>query len=92
MKEVNYEVYFLHADEVFSKMILSFWVSVTVHAPSTQNKFAYLCNISIKGWGMKFLPAGKHKSLLQDGSITLGVSSQTGPKYPKQPVYNMRKT
>ena len=26
-----------------------------------------------------FFPAEKHKSFLQDGSITLGVSSQTGP-------------
>ena len=39
--------------EVFSKVILSFWMSVTSHAQSTQNNFAYLCNISIKEWGMK---------------------------------------
>ena len=38
---------------------------------------------------VEFLPADKHKSFLQDGSITLGVSSQTGPKYQKQPVYNI---
>ena len=50
---MNYEVYFLHADEDFSKVILLFWVRVTVPAQSTQNKFAYLCNISIKGWEMK---------------------------------------
>ena len=38
--------------EVFCKVILS--LSVTRHSQSTQNKFAYLCNIfSIKGWGMK---------------------------------------
>ena len=36
--------------EVFSKVILSFWVSVTSYAQSTQNKFAYFCNISIKAW------------------------------------------
>ena len=30
---------------------------------------------------MKFLPADKHKSFLQDASIILGVISQTGPKY-----------
>ena len=47
---MNYEVYFLHADKHW---ILSFWVSVTRHAQSTQNKFAYLCNISIKAWWMK---------------------------------------
>ena len=28
----------------------------------------------------KILPADKHESFLQDGSITLGVISQTGPK------------
>ena len=38
---------------------------------------------------VEFLPADKHKSFLQDGSITLGVSSQTGPKYQQQPVYNI---
>ena len=36
-----------------------------------------------------FLPADKHKSFLQDGSITLGVISQTDPKYQKQSVYNI---
>ena len=41
--------------QVFCKMILSFWVSVTRHAQITQNKFAYLCNISIKAWGMKLI-------------------------------------
>ena len=29
---------------------------------------------------VEFLPADKHKSFLQDGSITLGVISQTGQK------------
>ena len=37
----------------------------------------------------KILPADKHESFLQDGSITLGVISQTGPKYQKQSVYNI---
>ena len=41
--------------EVFYKLILSFWVSVTRHTQSTQNKFAYLCNISIKAWGIKLI-------------------------------------
>ena len=41
--------------EVFYKVILSLWVSVTRHAQSTQNKFAYFCNISIKAWGMKLI-------------------------------------
>ena len=37
----------------------------------------------------QFLPADKHQSFLQDGSITLGVNSQTGPKYQKKSVYNI---
>ena len=37
----------------------------------------------------EFLLADKHKSFLQDGSITLGVISQTSPKYQKQSVYNI---
>ena len=39
--------------EVFCTVILSFWGSVTRHAQSNQNKFVYLCNISIKAYGMK---------------------------------------
>ena len=38
---------------------------------------------------VEFIPDDKHKIFLQDGSITLGVISQTGPKYPKQSVYNI---
>ena len=41
---------------VFYKLVLSFWVCVTRHTQSTQNKkFAYLCNISRKGWEMKLI-------------------------------------
>ena len=39
--------------------------------------------------GVEFLPADKHKCFLRDGSITLGVSSQTGLKYQKQSVYKI---
>ena len=38
---------------------------------------------------VEFLPAGKHKSFLQDSSITFGVISQTGPKYQEQSAYNI---
>ena len=38
---------------------------------------------------VEFLPADKHKSFLQDGSITLGIISQTGRKYQKQSAYNI---
>ena len=42
--------------EVFYKLMLSFWVCVTRHAQSTQNKnFAYLCNISRKAWVVKLI-------------------------------------
>ena len=42
--------------EVFYKLILSFWVCVARHAQSTRNKkFAYLCYISRKTWGMKLI-------------------------------------
>ena len=76
--------------EVFWKVILSFWVSVTMHAQSTQNKFVYLCNISIKAWGVKLIFCLQiNTSFLQDDSITLGVLSQTGPKYQKQPACNI---
>ena len=41
--------------ECIGKVILSFWVSVTRHAQSTQNKFVCLFNISIKAWMMKLI-------------------------------------
>ena len=36
-----------------ARRYISFWVIVTRHAQSIQNKFAYLCNISINAWEMK---------------------------------------
>ena len=41
--------------EVFYKLILSFWLCITRHVQSTQNKFAYLCSISRKAWVMKLI-------------------------------------
>ena len=42
--------------EVLGKLILSFWVCVTRHAQSTQNKkFRYLSNISWNAWGIKLI-------------------------------------
>ena len=38
---------------------------------------------------VEFLPADKHKSFLQDGSITLGVTSPTDRKDQKHSVYNI---
>ena len=40
---------------IFYKLILSFLVSVTKHAQGTQNKFAYLCNISIRAWATELI-------------------------------------
>ena len=66
--------------KVFYKVILSFWLCVTGHAQSAQNKFAYLFNVFRKAWGLIFLPADKHKSFLEVDSITLSVRSKVSPK------------
>ena len=36
-----------------------------------------------------FLPADKHKSFLQDNSITLGARNHTCPKYQNKKFYNI---
>ena len=41
------------------------------------------------GKEVEFLPADKHKGFLQDGSITLGITSQPGSKGQKQSVDNI---
>ena len=69
--------------KVFYRLMLSFWVFVTRHAQSTQNKeFAYISlhylQKSIED-EVYFLPANKHESFLQDDSITLGVRKQACP-------------
>ena len=83
--------------EVFYKLIISFWVSVTRHAQSTQNKFAYFFNISIKAWGMNSIFClqinimivslcvciDKRQKFLQSDTIILGVYDQAWPYYPK---------
>ena len=69
--------------KIFCKVILSFWVSETRHAQSTQNKFVYLFNISIKAWMMKLIFD------LQKMTASLGVRRQTGPNYQKQPSNNL---
>ena len=77
--------------EVFYNLILSFWVYVTRHVQSTQNKkFAYLCNMSRKAFSdeVDFLRADKHDNFLQVDSITLSVRSQTCAKYPEQQTHN----
>ena len=65
--------------EVFYKLILSFWVCVTRHAQSTQNKFVYLAISPEKhGDEVDFLPADKHESLLQiDTMILMGIAKHS---------------
>ena len=76
--------------KVFYKLILSFWMCATRHTQSTQNKFAYLPNISKKAWEMKLIYCQQiNTSFLQFDSITVSVFSQAWPKYPKQQVYNI---
>ena len=41
--------------EVFYKLILSFWLCITKHVQSTQNKFAYTFNISRLRWCIKLI-------------------------------------
>ena len=79
--------------EILYKLILKFWMFVSRHAQSSQNKkFAYLCNISTKNIRLKvevfFLPADKYESFLQ-GDTILDVYNQAYPKYPKQQVCNI---
>ena len=76
--------------KVFYKLILLFWVCATRHTQGTQNKFAYLSNISRKAWEMKLIFCLQiNTSFLQVDSITLSLFSQACPKYPKQQVYNI---
>ena len=50
-------VYFLHADKYRSlpQGNTIVWVSGNRHAQNIKNKFAYLCNIYTKAWGMKLI-------------------------------------
>ena len=76
--------------KAFHKLIVSFSVFVTRHAPSTQNKLAYTQYFQ-KSMGdeVDFLSADKDESFVQVDSITLGVPSQACPKYPKQQAYRI---
>ena len=76
--------------EVFYKLILSSWVCATRHTQSTQDKRFASSQYLQKSMGVEvdLLPANEHKNFRQVDSITLGLHSQTCPKYPKQ-VYNI---
>ena len=84
--------------EVFYKLVLSFWVSVTRYAQSTPNKFAFLYNISKKAWGWSSFSAcrwtenmivslwvftGRHAQSIQNNSFTISLQ-----QYVKENVKN----
>ena len=57
-KEVNDEVYFWHADKhqgLLQGDTIILGEGNQACTQSTQNKFAYLCNISIKSWEMELI-------------------------------------
>ena len=72
-----------------ARRYISFWVIVTRHAQSTQNMFAYLCNISIKAWGMKLSFCLQINTKVFCKMVVSLWVYQTGPKYQKQSVYNI---
>ena len=78
--------------EVFYKFEI-FWVCVTRHAQSTQNKkFTYFCSTSSKAWGMKLIFCLQIKrKIFNKMIISLGVRSQACRKYPSQQVCNISK-
>ena len=57
--------------------VITFWVPVARHARSTQNKYAFMRNISLRNVGdeVDLLPADKQKTFLLVDSIFLGVCS-----------------
>ena len=71
--------------KAFYKLILSFCVHRARHVQTTRNKkFTYLPSIPRKTVDeVDFLPAHKHKRVLQVDSITLGLRTQVCPKYSK---------
>ena len=89
--EVNDDIYFLHADKHRSLLQVDTIILVTVtrHAQSTKNKFACLCNISIKAWGIKLILCLQINNRFLHDSMTLDARTQTCPKYRKQQGYNI---
>ena len=52
--------------------------------PNTQNKFAYLCNISRKTWNeVDFLHVLKHESFLQIDTMIIDGDDEGFPKFSK---------
>ena len=73
-KEVNDEL-FLGMQiniEAFYRLMLSFWMCVTRHAQSAQNKkFAYFCNISRKAWRMDLMGMVRHSQSSQNSKFAM---------------------
>ena len=68
------------------KLLLSFWVCVTMKAQSTQTSKSTISLQYLKENvkdEVDFLPADKHQRFLQIDSIILGVCEQACPHYPK---------
>ena len=74
----------IEVDTIFYKLILPFWVIVTRHVQNYPKEVCISLQYLHKNmkYEVRFLAADKHKSFLQDDSITLGVCSQACPKYP----------
>ena len=77
--------------KVFYKLILSFWLWITRHAQSTQNKFAYLCSISRKAWALKLVFYLQiNTNFFYKLIVSLWVCmAQARPKYPKQQICSL---
>ena len=62
------------------------WMNITRHAQSTQNKFAYFCNISIKAWEMKLSFCLEiNTKVFYKMVITLNLISQTAQSTKNNP-------
>ena len=78
--------------KVFYNLILSFW-GVRGQACPKYPKWETCISLQYlqknTGDEADFLAADKCESLLQDGSIILGVSTKACPKYIKEKIYNI---
>ena len=83
---MNDEVYFWHADKVFYKFILSFWVCVARHPQNTQNN-KFVVSLQYLKENVKnevdFLPADERQRFLQIDNIILSACGQACLNYPK---------
>ena len=95
--EKNCRQFFLEVTEMKNNIVIDFLSPIPYQAKSwfsssgpkcywaMKSHDSWTCNISRKKWMMKFIfwHADKHWSILQLGTIILGLRSQACPKYPK---------